>query len=178
MKVKRVAYKVDEFVDFKGNTRKFIMTAVSIIPEFKGQYAVEVCPSDYDCEYQDITKILSIGVSVCRPDDNFDQDLGIEIATGKAIKNEDHRIYSSDKGLINNHMVMALLEQECQYFKSNPGRYLKGYDQDKYKYLKELDMIKMRESLSEQGKAVAEYIENGDDVPKTIDYICQKLGLI
>lgn len=75
-------------------------------------------------------KVLSIGVSVCRPNDEFNETLGKTIAEGKATKYRNHALYAVDAGLINETMVKALLQQEAEYFKVNPGRYLAGYDRD------------------------------------------------
>ena len=36
--------------------------------------------------------------------------------------------------MINTLMIDGLLEQELNYFQNNPGKYIKGYDQQKDKY--------------------------------------------
>lgn len=122
--MKKVEYIVDSFKDFTGEERQFVMAAVSI----------EVCiEEDGDITDNDM-KVLSIGVSVCRPDDEFNETLGKTIAEGKATKYRNHALYAVDAGLINETMVKALLQQEAEYFKVNPGRYLAGYDRDAEKY--------------------------------------------
>lgn len=159
MKTKRIAYKVEEFIDYTGKTRKFVMTAVSIIPD---EYCALIETKDKERIFNitnEFSKILSIGVSVCRPNDEFDVNLGIDIAVGKAIKNTDHRLYSNDEGLINNLMVNALLEQECKYFKSNPGRYLKGYDKDMEKFNKIQAQNNLKKSLSDKERTALDSIQ-------------------
>lgn len=126
--MKKVEYIVDSFKDFTGVERQFVMAAVSLHGE----------PDIYIEEDGDIIdndeKVLSIGVSVCRPNDTFNEELGKRIAEGKATKYRDHALYTTDAGLINDKMVKALLEQEADYFRVNPGRYLAGYDKDAQKY--------------------------------------------
>lgn len=175
MKIKRTAYKVDEFTDYAGNTRKFVIAAVSLIPEEDDYYGIAL---DEYGSLADIpvNKVLSLGVAVCRPNDEFNEEIGIKIATGKAIKSESHRIYSVDEGLINNTMVEALLKQECEYFKSNPGRYLKGYDKDMEKHIKK-ESVK---DLLNSGKPILDLFESmdTDELKKALTLVCVKLGLI
>jgi len=116
--MKKVEYIVDSFKDFTGEERKFVMAAVSLHGEPEVYIEEDDEPIDNDM------KVLSIGVSVCRPDDEFNETLGKTIAEGKATKYRNHALYAVDAGLINETMVKALLQQEAEYFKVNPGRYL------------------------------------------------------
>lgn len=132
----RVEYRVDSFVDFTGMERKFVMVALS----------QEVCAeiallSD---------KCLSIGVSVCQPEDEFDENMGVQIALGKARKLHNHALYSTDPGLINRGVVNALLDQEVAFFKQCPGKYLKGYDTAKAIYEEGRKMVELEASLSDE----------------------------
>lgn len=114
--MEKVEYIVDQFVDYTGTTRNFVMAAVSL-----ENLAL---------------KTVSVGVSVCRPFDTFNEELGKRIALGKAKKHIEHALYASDPGMINSKVVKALLEQEAEYFKRNPGRYLAGYDANAKKFTK------------------------------------------
>ena len=42
---------------------------------------------------------------------------------------------ASDRGMLTANLINVLLDQEVQYFKSNPGRYLAGYDKQRDKFL-------------------------------------------
>lgn len=112
--MKKVEYIVDSFKDFTGEERKFVMAAVSLHGEPEVYIEEDDEPIDNDM------KVLSIGVSVCRPDDEFNETLGKTIAEGKATKYRNHALYAVDAGLINETMVKALLQQEAEYFKVNP----------------------------------------------------------
>lgn len=126
--MEKVVFKSDYFVDFAGETRQVIFCAVST------ESNVYVTNSDDPwLDTQDPEKELWIGVSVQNPRDLENEELGKIVAEGKArkLKSRYATIYASNKGLINYRMVNALLEQELEYFKQNPGKYIKGYDKDK-----------------------------------------------
>lgn len=127
----RVIFKVGEFTDFSGKTRQVIFCAVS----------TKVYSSGYDDNYNsyETTKSLYLGVSVQNPNDSVaDPILGMKIAEGKARKEKSRvgTLLSTSKGMINTKVVEALLEQELEYFKQNPGVYIKGYNRDKELFLK------------------------------------------
>ena len=133
--MKRVVFKVDKFTDFAGKQREVIFAAVS--QDFEGFV------TDYNNSWDDDTDIVKevrIGISVQSPkDDVVNTELGKIIAEGKAMKDKSCfcKIYATDKGSINKTMVNALLDQELDYFKQNPGKYLKGYNKDKALFLEE-----------------------------------------
>lgn len=152
------------FVDYRGNERDFTMVAVSIPMkdkdvvvthpvEFEDTYEIpaknvlnentgqiEYIPShietyqdEYDEVIADVAKMLSIGVAVrCVRDE--DKGLGEQIAYGKAITLLNHTLYVSHPGMINTKMVKALLEQEAEHFKKDPGSYITGYNADKHRF--------------------------------------------
>lgn len=138
--MKKVEYIVDSFKDFTGEERQFVMAAVSL-------------HSDIDNDM----KVLSIGVSVCRPDDEFNETLG------KAMKYRNHALYAVDAGLINETMVKALLQQEAEYFKANPGRYLAGYDKDAEKYHRSERIDGYIETLEGEAKTTFNYLTEATD---------------
>lgn len=135
--MKKVEYIVDSFKDFTGEERKFVMAAVSLHGEPEVYIEEDDEPIDNDM------KVLSIGVSVCRPDDEFNETLGKTIAEGKATKYRNHALYAVDAGLINETMVKALLQQEAEYFN--------GEAETTFKYLTEAsdeEMEKMAEAVN------------------------------
>lgn len=114
----RTAYIVDSFNDYNDVRHDFVIVAVSeeIFPVAIGN--------------KTFVKRLSLGVAVCCPEDEFDLDRGIAIAERRALKNDNqYCVYVSCKGMINTKMVKALLEQEAEYFKQNPGSQISGYDE-------------------------------------------------
>lgn len=128
--MKKVEYIVDSFKDFTGEERKFVMAAVSLHGEPEVYIEEDDEPIDNDM------KVLSIGVSVCRPD---------------------------DAGLINETMVKALLQQEAEYFKVNPGRYLAGYDRDAEKYHRSTRIESYIDTLSGEAETTFKYLTEASD---------------
>lgn len=94
---------------------------------------------DYVERVAPVAKILSVGVSV-RCDRDKDQNLGVKIAYGRALKYKgpeyEHCLFATHAGMINTMMVKAFLEQEAEHFKKNPGSYLDSYNKDKEAYQK------------------------------------------
>lgn len=147
--MKKVEYIVDSFKD--GEERQFVMAAVSLHGEPEVYIEEDGEPIDNDM------KVLSIGVSVCRPDDEFNETLG------KAMKYRNHALYAVDAGLINETMVKALLQQEAEYFKANPGRYLAGYDKDAEKYHRSERIEGYIETLEGEAKTTFNYLTEATD---------------
>lgn len=149
--MKKVEYIVDSFKDFTGEERKFVMAAVSLHGEPEVYIEEDDEPVDNDM------KVLSIGVSVCRPDDEFNETLG------KTTRYRNHALYAVDAGLINETMVKALLQQEAEYFKVNPGRYLAGYDRDAEKYHRSTRIESYIDNLEGEAKTTFDYLTEASD---------------
>lgn len=131
----------DTFVDYEGVERHFTIAAVSVPQNLAATTFVHYIDEDGDDILDDDTvdnvefeKVLYIGVAVQRSEDTFNEELGKRIAYGKALKNKNRFIYVSHKGLVNTPMVEALLQQEAEYFKKDPGFYIAGYDKHKKEY--------------------------------------------
>lgn len=170
--MKKVEYIMGSFKDFTGMERKFVMAAVSLYG--KPEVYIE---EDNEPIFNDM-KVLSIGVSVCRPNDKFNENLGRIIAEGKAIKYRNHALYTTDAGLINETMITALLQQEAEYFKTNPGRYLAGYDKDAEKYHRSERIEGYIDTLSEEAKTTFKYLTEASDeeVEKMAEAVNYVLG--
>lgn len=110
-----------------------------------------------------VTKMLSVGVATRCVRDTHDADLGVRIAYGKALKLLDHSLYVSHPGMINTKMVKALLEQEAEHFKKDPGSYLAGYNEAKARYAKDgkIAEVEMTETeIEDASKTETEAHEN------------------
>ena len=138
----KVNYHIDKFVDNKGIEREFILAAVSVDLNSCKDIDVTDCYvnlyGDLDYTQYSMAKVLCLGIAVRRPEDEFDENLGMTIAKGKALKTLENPkkgklIFVSDSGLINTKMVQALLEQEALYFKRDPRCYISGYGKKPHK---------------------------------------------
>lgn len=164
--MEKVVYKIGSFVDFAGLTRQVVFAAVTVNKD-----AIIVDEDNEDeHEFDFSEKHLALGVSVQNPSDiKVNTELGKTIALGKAKKDRSciGKIYATNKGMINQPMVEALLEQELKYFQSNPGVYLKGYNKDKELFQKnaqaylnkyKIDLSRLATTVVE--KAITDAIEN------------------
>lgn len=150
----KVVYKCDSFIDYKGTKVNFILAAVSI-PCNNVIVPVDECGCVDEEQWEkqvESPKILSIGMAIQHPTDTWNEELGKEIAYGKAIKKRDHVLATTDAGLINTKVVEALVEQEAAYMHVNPGRYIAGYDDAKNKYLKRKAQDEYINSLTDEEK--------------------------
>lgn len=155
-----------QFEDYRGNKRDFTMVAVSVPMDDNSaevvmpvdvirEYTVKerqvlddetgnlITEPEHTEQYVDedivsvanVSKMLSVGVAV-RSMRDTDNGMGVRIAYGKALKYCDHRLYVTHPGMINTKMVQALIEQEAEHFRKDPGSYLVGYNADKVRYQK------------------------------------------
>lgn len=123
MKKERVEFHIDSFIDENGNTRHFVIAAISE----RFDEPMDVSSYPWHTDDQEVVKGLKLGFAICNPIDNFNEKLGCQIAEGRARKNSECALLATQLGYINTKMVQAFLEQEAEYFKDNPERYIKGY---------------------------------------------------
>ena len=131
-------FHIDKFIDNKGIEREFIIAAVSLDVNKDDLGPIAVTFFGDPSFFTSVAKVLCLGIAVKRPEDEFDEKLGMRIAEGKALKvltnpNKGKLITVSDSGLINTKMVQALLEQEALYFKRDPRSYIAGYGKKPHK---------------------------------------------
>ena len=107
MKKEIIDYKVDSFIDFEGIERKFVVVAIS-------------------SKHSDFKRMISIGVSICHKDDEFDEEKGVNIAINHA-KKSNLRMFVTAAGMVSTKLVNTLIDQEIEYFKKNPASHISGY---------------------------------------------------
>ena len=173
----RTQFIHDSFVDYKGKEHDFVICAYSkLLPrtfkEAEGiefdvdkddrveTYAVSYAES-YGCldNYDTVVKSVSIGVSICNPEDEFNYVVGCKKAQARA-KNSNATLYATKSGMINTTMVTGLLTQEAEYLKNNPDAYIKGYEESKRAYLEKQKKADIFTALPEQAKETINYLRN------------------
>ena len=120
-------YKVDSFIDFEGKERKFVLLCATINNlsfVYSGNNVIEA------------ERCLNLGIALCNEVDEFDEQLGVKIALGRAQKKFNHMIVFQRGSMINNDLVNTILERESAYLKKDPGFYIEGYDVAKDRYLR------------------------------------------
>lgn len=119
-------YKVDSFIDFEGKERKFILLCATIND-----------PSlILNSQFTEAERYLNLGIALCNEADEFNEQLGVKIALGRAQKKLNHMIIFQRGSMINNDLVNTILERESAYLKKDPGFYIEGYDVAKDRYLR------------------------------------------
>lgn len=125
MQKERIETLVDSFVDVNGDTRHFVIAAISVMFDQDDEPAT-VSDLEYK-ECGEVVKGLKLGFAICNPSDKFNEELGITIAVGRARKNTEYALLASKPGFINTPLVHAFLLQEAEYFKHNPESHIAGY---------------------------------------------------
>lgn len=186
---KYLEHIVDSFTDYEGKVRHFVIAAVS---ETLPKTAVEAYKDEWTGEDKKITysiaeevegeptayltdevvKVLKLGITICNPNDTFNEELGKKVAAQRA----QPKLYATDSGVINSTMVKALLQQEASYVKNNPEKYIAAYAENREKFFKNQELENIKNSLSEEEATLVDKISNGD-LNKVLDY-CRKCGKI
>lgn len=115
-----------EFKDFTGATRHVCIAAITTTLVSKSK----------EFKY----KVINLGVAVQSPHDlgNVDTDLAETIAAGKALSYKttlsDILLAGNDCNIFGQRVINEILLQELDYFRGNPGKYIKGYESDKKLY--------------------------------------------
>lgn len=141
MKQDIAVYLTDSFIDFSGKEHKIVACALSQSPQTPDLKIGWVDENDHldstDAIYHNVYRMVTIGIAICNPEDNYDEEAGKRIAYNKAANVESlPRIYVTSKGIITRELVDAFLKQQVRFFKENPATFISGYEQAKERFLK------------------------------------------
>ena len=177
---------VDSFVDYQGIEHHFVVASLSqTLPKTEKEFlnvtdtpegSVEhvVCAyTDYDTyEAATVSKSLSIGISICNPEDEFDVEVGKAKALARA-KCSTPVLYATKPGVINTIMVKALMKQEAEYLKNNPDAYIKGYSTAEKKYEQHQKDLDTLANLTDEQLQFYEYMSTApiEDLEKVLGLI-------
>ena len=120
VKQKLVDYREGSFVDFEGKDHYFVVCAVLRESTIR----------------ENVTRILSFGVSFCNPVDKHNNELGKKIAYGKSVSNRNTNVLLGRAGLLNIEAVKYILDNETNHVKQYPEQYSVSYAKAKDKYEK------------------------------------------
>ena len=153
----KIVTVTSEFVDYKGLTHKFIVAAVSQPVDAR----IDIYDEDGDIDdYSDAQKVIKLGVAVCNPNDEFDEEKGKMIAINKARNSFDYAMFAVLPGMINTAVVNALVNQEVIFIKENPGRVIPGYIDEKIKFEARKAFAKELAALTEEERAFYDAVKN------------------
>lgn len=120
VKQKLVDYREGSFVDFEGKDHYFVVCAVLRESTIR----------------ENVTRILSFGVSFCNPVDKHNNELGKKIAYGKSVSARNTNVLLGRAGLLNIEAVKYILDNETNHVKQYPEQYSVSYAKAKDKYEK------------------------------------------
>ena len=120
VKQKFVDYREGSFVDFEGKDHYFVVCAVLRESTIR----------------ENVTRILSFGVSFCNPVDKHNNELGKKIAYGKSVSDRNTNVLLGRAGLLNIEAVKYILDNETNHIKQYPEQYSVSYAKAKDKYEK------------------------------------------
>ena len=120
VKQKLVDYREGSFVDFEGKDHYFVVCAVLRESTIR----------------ENVTRILSFGVSFCNPVDKHNNELGKKIAYGRSVNIKNTNALLGRAGLLNIEAVKYILDNETNHVKQYPEQYSVSYAKAKDKYEK------------------------------------------
>lgn len=141
MKQDITTYLVDSFIDYKGDEHKIVACALSQSP-LESSYKLRIGWADknnyLDIEdhlFQEVYRMVTVGIAICNPADEFDLEKGKRSAFHKAANIESlPRIYAPCKGVITKDLVDTFLKQQVQFFKEHPETLIEGYKEAEQAY--------------------------------------------
>lgn len=170
MKKDVVMYKSGNIVDFQGLNHPFVVCALSTSSfNTNEDSCVElVCYDNYSGEIlgsAEPSRGVFIGVAVCNPADEWNEEKGKMIALNKAkgfkptAPEKSAAIFATRAGMISEGLVKALLDREVEHIQEDPEYVIKGYNKMKARY--------------EEKQAAKAYV---DETPDNLKEIASKLA--
>lgn len=178
MKQDIAEYLIDSFVDFKGETRKVVICALSQTPvETDGDDLMVVWSNGEDVDpnadiYHNVMRTLTLGVAICCPMDvkAFSEETGKKIAYNRA-EQAVPKLVALEPGVINTTLVKGFLQQEMDFIKRCPEKFIKGYEEAKKRHEQRIEIEETINSLNKQERNIVEAAMNGVNLVK-----CAKLA--
>ena len=138
------SYVYGSFNDYLGKEHKIIVCGVT-----KSEESEIAFRRGYEITCKEIQKTLSIGVSICNPNDEYDEEKGQMIAYNRALK-EEVLLTSSRRGMFNTATVHFLLNDYLKYIERDPGSILKGYNDAEKAYHEKMDLLNDIQNFSKE----------------------------
>lgn len=160
----------DQFIDYAGKTHHFILAAIS--DNFEEDLDVVSIDEQTLIPIGTVSKGIRLGLSICNPEDEYSEQTGVCQAIGRARQSE-IAIYATYKGFINTKMVRGLLEQEAEYLKANPEKYITGYTERKERFLKKQEMEQIKNNFTEVERIIVDGVQKD---PKFLDNVTKYLN--
>lgn len=166
----------DSFVDFEGKEHKVVACALSQSPENEDHTLTIGWADEFDSLdvndpiHTPVYRLVTIGIAICNPEDEFDLERGKRIAYNKAAHDDSlPRIYTTGKGIITKELVDVFLKQQVQFFVESPGKFIKGYDKAEKEYRERQSIQDSVNELNQQEHDIFKLALSGFDFSKCLD---------
>lgn len=176
MKQDIATYLIDSFIDYAGKEHKIVACALSQTPESDTHILMTgwvdnndaIDTTDEICD--EVYRMVTVGVAVCNPTDEFNEEAGKKIAYSKAAHMPGlPRLYAPVKGVITKELVETFLNQQVKFYKENPEELIPGYNKAKAKY-EEVQVAKEAiANLTDDEKVIFDLAVEGFDFSKYVD---------
>ena len=165
-------YLEGSFIDYKNEEHKIIVCAVCIDPRDSIETYTNFAAGPIDVDYYmiekgfcPITKALSIGATICNPDDTYNFEKGKKIAYYRALNNLPV-LYSNKP--ITKTLAKAALVQEIAFIKEFPEKLIKGYKDSKTRYLNRLSAKEQYKELNDEEQFIVDEALKGVNLDKCL----------
>lgn len=159
--MEKVLYRIGEFVDYKNDVHKYVICTIQdkIPTRIGAEVKYWADKSGYIDSYNSVTAVLSVGVAICHDGDTFDEKKGKELAYKRA-RQRTSALFATRTGMINDHLAVAVMDNEEHYIHANPACYMTGYNGAKARYKEKIDRLKKASLLTDTEKQIIKYYQN------------------
>ena len=130
MKQDITTYLVDSFVDYKGDTHHIVACALSQSPK-QDSHTLRVGWADKanrldvdDHLFHEVYRMVTVGISICNPEDKFDEQEGIKIATRRVKNNPLGELKTPFITCLCKDQVEHILKGELNYIITNIDKFI------------------------------------------------------
>lgn len=176
MKQDIATYLVDSFIDYSGKEHKIVACALSQSPESDTHILMTgwIDNNDNidtnDTLYEEVYRMVTVGIAVCNPIDEFNEEVGKKIAYNKAANMPGlPRLYAPCDGAITKELVETFLNQQVKFYKENPEALIPGYEKAKANYEAVEAAKKAIDNLTEDEERIFDLACKGFDFSKYIE---------
>lgn len=165
-------YKSGSFKDFAGSTHKFVVCGVVYRHTDGLMLGIPVKATDIDTkeermllqpvkEYNNdghLNESLFLGVAICSPRDEYDEEIGKAIAKGKALKGKRAQRWMSSNlaGMFADNVIEAIVANEVEYVATHPEEFIAGYVKAAEKHSKTVYLQKEYAKLTDKEKELVQ----------------------
>lgn len=185
--MEKVLYRIGEFVDYKNDVHKYVICTIQdkiptriggfteynkkmhhefyeqTLDSYSAKTGAEVKywadGKGYIDTYNSVAAVLSVGVAICHDGETFNEKKGKQLAYKRA-RQRSSALFATRTGMINDHLAIAVMDNEEHYIYANPACYMTGYNGAKARYEEKIARLKEASKLTDTEKQIINYYKN------------------